>query len=441
MKYPARLNPLFVVALALSVYGDSLPFRANFSDSPQPFNIDVDKDFIDNTVLKASLTRFVTPVDEKEYLEGPPVHNATTVRDYWVNEYNWYNTQNRLNQKLHQYTTTVKLNTSAQYSQPIPLHFVHHRSPRVDAIPLLFIHGWPGSFIEVENIIDGLTNPPNATLPAFHVVAPSIPGFAFSPAVVATGFGDYEAAQAFHALMMQLEYEKYVIQAGDVGGIILRYQAHLFPDNVLAGLDNFWVVSPSETDRERYSRNQTTADETYIIDSLDSFFDNLWGYGQIQQTRPLKLAHAMTDSPVGLAMWIYDAVIQAVENRDVWTPEEIITWTMMHYIQGPYGGFRLYREGALNGAFNLTAFNDLPPVSQPVAISEFPLDIWYRTPLEWAQRTGNVQKRYIHDYGGHFPAWETPDLLLDDIWDFFGDLDILNSYRQIRLETGNDVTI
>jgi pimeloyl-ACP methyl ester carboxylesterase len=250
------------------------------------------------------------------------------------------------------------LNASTQYLEPIPLHFVHHQSPRADAIPLLFIHGWPGSFLEVENIIDELINPPNVTLPAFHVVAPSIPGFAFSPAPVATGFGDYEAAQAFHALMLQLKYQEYVIQGGDVGGIIMRYQSYLFPDNVLAGLNNFWPVSPSESDRERFNRNETTPDETYIINVLDNFFDKFWGYGQIQQTKPLKLAHAMTDSPIGLAMWIYDAVFAVVENRDVWTPEEIITWTMMHYIQGPYGGFRLYREGALVSLFiyNCLAF-------------------------------------------------------------------------------------
>lgn len=228
---------------------------------------------------------------------------------------------------------------------------MHHQSPRADAIPLLFIHGWPGSFIEVENIIESLTHPPNITMPAFHVVAPSIPGFSFSPAPITTGFGDYEAAQAFHALMIQLDYTQYVIQAGDVGGIIMRYQAHLFPDNVLAGLNNFWVVSPSQSDRERYDSNETTADETYVINLLDTFFNKHWAYGQIQQTKPLKLAHAMTDSPVGLAMWIYDAVSAVVENQAVWTPEEIITWTMMHYIQGPYSTFRLYTEGSLVSYF------------------------------------------------------------------------------------------
>lgn len=184
-------------------------------------------------------------------------------------------------------------------------------------------------------------------MPAFHVVAPSIPGFAFSPAPIKTGFGDYEAAQAFHALMVQLNYTKYVIQAGDVGGIIMRYQAHLFPDNVLAGLNNFWVVSPSRSDRERYKKNETTSDETYIINLIDTFFNKHWAYGQIQQTKPLRLAHAFIDSPIGLAMWIYDSVSGVVENKAVWTPEEIITWTMMHYIQGPYAGFRLYKEGAL----------------------------------------------------------------------------------------------
>ncbi|QKX59749.1 uncharacterized protein TRUGW13939_06891 [Talaromyces rugulosus] len=429
MKLPSSVPLLSVLILAGHVHGSiSAPFQWNFSESPRPFVVNVEKEFIDNTRLKASLTRFVTPIQEPDPLEGPSIYNATTIRDYWVNEYDWDKVEKHLNQNLQQYTTTVKLSATAQYLEPIPLHFVHHRSPRADAVPLLFIHGWPGSFIEVENIINSLTHPPNDTMPAFHVVAPSIPGFAFSPAPITTGFGDYEAAQAFHALMIQLNYTKYVIQAGDVGGVIMRYQAHLFPENVLAGLNNFWVVSPSQSDRERYEKNATTADETYVINSLDNFFNKHWAYGQIQQTQPLRLAHAMTDSPVGLAMWIYAAVSAVVDNPGVWTPEEIITWTMMHYMQGPYSTFRLYKEGALNGAFNLTAFDDLPMVEQPMAISEFPLDIWYRTPLEWAQRTGNVQKRYMHDRGGHFPAWETPHFLLDDIWDFFGQLDISHTW-------------
>ena len=159
----------------------------------------------------------------------------------------------------------------------------------------------------------------------------------------------------------------------------MRYQAHLYPDNVVSGLNNFWVVQPNATDLARYAANQTTPDENHIIKTLTSFIDTSWAYGQIQQTRPLKLAYAMTDSPLGLAMWIYDALVSAAWDASVWTPETVITWTMMHYIQGPYAAFRWYKEEATDGAFNTTKFADLPYVDVPMAISEFPGDLWYRT--------------------------------------------------------------
>lgn len=182
-------------------------------------------------------------------------------------------------------------------------------------------------------------------MPAFHVVAPSIPGFAFSPAPTKPGFGYIEAAHAFDALMQQLGYSKYVIQAGDAGGIIMRYQAHLYPDSVVSGVNNFWVVSPNESDLQLYHAGQASADETAIIDRMRYFMTSLWGYGQIQQTRPLRLAHGLTDSPIGLAMWIYDALWPSAWDVAVFTPKEIITWTMMHWIQGPYGAMSIYKQG------------------------------------------------------------------------------------------------
>lgn len=240
----------------------------------------------------------------------------------------------------------MDISKSSHYKEPTPLHFVHHKSPREDAIPLLFIHGWPGSFLEVGPIIERLVNPPSESTPAFHVVAPSIPGFGFSPAPTHAGFGYIESAHAFDQLMKQLGYHKYVIQGGDAGGIIMRYQAHYHPESVVSGLNNFWVMSPSEEDRTRLVQGQGSEDEVAVTNLLDYFLTELWGYGQIHQTRPLRVAHALTDSPVGLAMWLYDGIWPAVEDVALLTPKEIITWTMMHWIQGPYGPMRIYKEGA-----------------------------------------------------------------------------------------------
>jgi pimeloyl-ACP methyl ester carboxylesterase len=322
---------------------------------------------------------------------------------------------------LKQFTTVVEpvINNA---SLSVPLHFVHHRSPRKDAIPLLFIHGWPGSFLEVSNIIEGLTNPPNVSVPAFHVVAPSIPGFGFSPAPQKPGFGPFAAAHTFNELMHQLGYSKYVIQGGDFGGVILRYQAHLFPEQVVSVLSNFWIIQPSEHDIRVFVEGGATPDEAAYLRILQSYKNHGSGYRLMQSTQPLTVAYAMADSPLGNAMWIYSLMANIIDPAiTAWAPEEIITWSLMYYIQGPYSGMRFYKEAQDDGALAGLDFGILPLVNVPVAISQFPYDITYRMPLDWAQRGGNVLKRVVHNRGGHFAAYEVPTLLLNDVWSWFGD--------------------
>jgi len=317
-------------------------FKATFGPTPKPFEISVDSEFIGLTKLKASLTRYTTDLEVPDFTDGPPRHNVSAIRDYWVNKYDWAKVEREINQNLTQFTTTVYAGTN--YTDPIPLHFVHHRSTRPDAIPLLFIHGWPGSFLEVTKIINDLTSPKNSSLPAFHVVAPSLPGYGFSPAPHKPGLGLRETGQAFNYLMtQQLDYPKYVIQGGDFGGFTLRYMAGEFPETVVSALSNFFLVPPNSTDLARFAANATTEEENSQIIDLGEFEAHYAGYRDIQQTRPLQLAVAMTDSPVGFAAWIYDFMFNHVDAYP-WTAEEIITWAMMYWIQGPYGGFSMYKE-------------------------------------------------------------------------------------------------
>jgi pimeloyl-ACP methyl ester carboxylesterase len=326
--------------------------------------------------------------------------------------------------RFQQFTTVVEpVINNATY--PVPLHFVHHRSNRSDAIPLLFIHGWPGSFLEVGHIIGNLTNPPNASVPAFHVVAPSIPGFGFSPAPQSPGFGPADAAHAFNELMQQLGYSKYVIQGGDFGGVTLRYQAHLFPQQVISALSNFWIIQPGDNDMQVFAEGKATPDEVAYINIIEIYINQWSGYRLIQSTEPLTIAYGITDSPLANALWIYSVMAKVVDPAlTSWTPEEIITWSMMYYIQGPYGGMRFYKEVQNDGGFATLNFGVLPQVEVPVAISQFPYDLTYRMPLDWAQRGGNVLKRTVHSHGGHFAAYEVPELLINDIWSWFGDKEL-----------------
>lgn len=326
---------------------NGLNYNGSFTDSIEPFAVFVKEDFLERTRLKASLTRFVDEYEQPEFVDGPSSAFARKVAIYWANTYDWRKIEASINAKLPQFTTIVHPSPSpANYTLPVPLHFVHQKSSRPDAIPLLFVHGWPGSFLEVESLLDQLTNPPSASLPAFHVVAPSIPGYGFSPSPRASGFGYRAAGSTFHALMLKLGYSKYVFQGGDAGDLINRYAAHDFPDSIISGLSNFWIVPPNEKDLQRFREGKSTNDERYLINLYNNFISKGWAYGQIQQTRPLKLAHAMTDSPVGFAMWIYDSVVAGVPDPSIWTEELLITWTMMHWIPGPYGAFSLYKNGA-----------------------------------------------------------------------------------------------
>ncbi|KAH6658563.1 Alpha/Beta hydrolase protein [Truncatella angustata] len=402
-----------------------LNFEASFSEDVKEFHVNVHEEFLAASKLKASLTRFVDDIDQPDFADGPPRRVVEEVAKYWSNEYDWRKVEAQINETFEQYTTIVQTLTP-DFPHPLPLHFVHHRSPRADAIPLLFIHGWPGSFLEVENLLGPLTNPTNNNLPAFHLVAPSIPGYGFSPSPRHPGMGYRAAAHAFHALMQKLGYSRYVYQGGDAGDFIGHFAALDFPDAVVSGHSNFWISPPSPSDLARYDAGEATEDEKYIIEKLGKFSNEFWSYGIIHQTRPLKLSIGLTDSPVGLAMWIYD--VSSFEDPEIFTTERLITWTMMHWINGPYAALSIYKHGQKDGVISVRGINTMPYISQPIALSQFPRDIWYRTPLEWAKRTGNVVYFAKHERGGHFAATDAPDLLIQDIRKFFGNAQLSGTH-------------
>ena len=171
--------------------------------------------------------------------------------------------------------------------------------------------------------------------------------------------------------MQQLNYTRYVVQGGDFGSVILRFIAASYPDNVISALSNLYIVPPNATDRERYELGQTTAEENKSIEDYDFYLNKFQGYRIIQSNRPKALAIGMADSPLGNAMWIYDLMQEAVDFH-VWTPEEIITWTMMYQIQGPYGGFRWYLEAA-----NEVSKNKQITQMKITELSSFPLPLCF----------------------------------------------------------------
>lgn len=402
--------------------------RANYSDSPEPFAIDVEPRFVDDVRYRVRTSRAPSLIEGLEPLnsDGPTLANYSAIRNYWIDEYDWFAEQTSINKDLKQFTTTVHSKDS-KYTHPVPLHFVHHRSPRDDAIPLLFVHGWPGSFLEVRHLIGLLTHPPNSSVPAFHVVAPSIPGYGFSPAPTHAGYGTTEAGHSFHALMQQLGYPRYVQQGGDIGGFVLRRQAALYPDNVVSALSNFWVVRPNDTDLDlaRYAANETSEGESTYIKALETFIVQGSGYRHMHETQPLTLAYLANDSPLGFLIWIYALMEPLIDPRTTsWSLGEIITWSLMYTIQGPYGGFRMYKETLHEGDFQDVSFGTPPFVHQPIGVATRPYDPGFWVPLSWMQRDGNVKAVYEHEFGGHFAADKDTKSLADDVYRWFGDREL-----------------
>ena len=369
------------LGLASDGYGNfsnlnsGVPFDTNFPSTPTAWNISINKKFIAITKLKVALTRYHVDIDLPPWTEGPPRSNITEFRDYWLNKYDWYAVEKQLNEKYKQFVTSVSLPDS-NYTDPVALHFVHHRSSHANAIPLLFMHGTPGSFMEVGALLQPLTDPPPGQ-PAFHVVAPSMPGYGFSPAPKIPGMDPTHAAATMNELMKQLGYDKYVIQAGDWGGIVLRYIGGLHSENVVSALANFFIVAPNATDEARLAANQTTPDETTYMKGIKKYGENS-GYRLLMSETPLQVVIGMTDSPLGNLAFVWTTMKSLSDPNYIWTLEEIITWSMMYWIPGPYASMRHYREMAIHGVFAGTTLGNVYPfVPVPVGVTEWPGDFWY----------------------------------------------------------------
>lgn len=339
LKFDLLLALSFPYSQAFSSKDLNFPFTS--SSDPKPFHISVNRQFIEETTLKVKLYRPSRDIQVADWSDGVPGDKLSAVADYWANEYRWSAIQGEINANFSHYTITVPGN--GNYLHPIPLHFIHHRSPRSDATPLLLLHGWPSSFLEWSKIISGLISPPNSSLPAFHIIAPTLPGFGFSPAPEFPGLGSSEMGHAFDALMKKLGYHRYALYSTDLGFAIAAQMISDVASSILAHMTDFYMIYPDTADQQRFALNQTTEEENAYIAASSAWAAMDSGYSVIQSTRPLSIAQAMTDSPVGFLGWIWQ-LMNTLGDGYVYTPEELITNAMMLFIQGTYGNFRMYKE-------------------------------------------------------------------------------------------------
>ncbi|KAJ4301056.1 hypothetical protein N0V90_003146 [Kalmusia sp. IMI 367209] len=385
---------------------------------PKPYTVNVDPAFIQETRDKVIKFRETVDIDAPAWFDGPPATDINAVAKYWAEEYDWSAVQDGINANFSHYYTTVPA-PGGNYTQPLDLHFIHQRSEREDAIPILFLHGWPSTSLEWEKIILPLANPEDDSQPAFHVVAPDIPGYGFSPAPKAPGLGPSEHASVFASLMEQLGYDRYVLYSTDLGAVVAFSYIVDYADRIINHITDFYLTLPSDEDTARYTANQTTPEETRYLNSINAFFGSHSAYSALHSTYPLSIAYALNDSPVGFLAWRYQ-LAWTVSDKP-YTPEELITEALLLYIPGVYGNIRNYKE-----LFSLTQFVPKKPFTVPTSVLQYgyeknwpehypELAYFNYVPRDWVERTANVTYFARHETGGHFPALSEPEWVIEDI--------------------------
>ena len=359
-----------------------------------PFTIEIPQTDLDDLRERLLRVRWPEPVPGAGAERGMPQDRMRELVEYWATKYDWRAHEARLN-AFPQFRTTID-------GQPI--HFLHVRSPRPDALPLILTHGWPGSVVEFLDVIGPLTDP-GADGPAFHLVIPSLPGYGFSAPLTGTGWTINRIARAWAELMASLGYDRYGAQGGDWGSGISRELGRVDPEHVIGIHINYLLTfgSPAGLDSSDQER----------LAGLQRFTGDLGGYMAIQSTRPDTLSYGLADSPVGQLAWIAEKFVEWTDtDTDGVDVDALLTNVTLYWLTNTAGSSaQLYYEFT-------HAWAEPERSSVPTGVAVFRHDI--ALPVRsLAEQTDTVTHWTEFDRGGHFAALETPDLLVDDVRTFF----------------------
>lgn len=390
----------------------------------RPFQINVPDAKIER--LRQKLALCDLPDDELSGAEpwscGPPVSEISRLVTTWQTSYDWRKAEAHLN-TFPQFIASIDVEGFGSYN----VHHIHKRSSTPGSIPLLFLHGWPGSFIEVTKMIDELVQGDGvAGTRTFHVVAPSLIDFGFSSPSRAATFSFEQHAEAYDKLMSAVGYNEYVIQGGDVGSLVAKYIAKQYgPSRCLAYHTNTPAASQPnpETDPALHAEwiaTGPTESERRGLARAAAFATDGMGYYKQMTTRPLTTGYGLRDSPAALLAWIVEKLRAWADPSHVWTDDEILTWVSVHHFStpGPEAPGNVYRamEHSDPPAFGVAA----EYVDVPFGVARFANDIAV-LPKLWNRTLGPLV--YVGEYerGGHFAAWERPDAIIQDLRKMFGD--------------------
>jgi pimeloyl-ACP methyl ester carboxylesterase len=391
------------IAFNPGLIGEAIAASSDESDAKAivPFTLKIPESALIDLRRRLEATRWPERETVADWSQGVPLARIQALVEYWLTKYDWRRCEAMLN-RFGQFKTQI---------DGLRFHFLHVRSRHANALPLILTHGWPGSVIEFHKVIGPLTEPTahgGKAEDAFHVVVPSLPGYGFSDRPTQTGWNSVKTAAAWTQLMPRLGYKRYVAQGGDWGASVTTELAHLRPPE-LAGIHlNMLFVLP------RVLPKELSEEEQAALAALDNFGKEGFGYAKQQATRPQTLGYALTDSPVGQAAWIYEKFAEWTDSNGnpetVLSMDEMLDDIMLYWLPGTAASAaRMYWENSKID-FTATAVIDLP-----VGCSIFPKEI-YRAPRSWAQL---VYRNLIHwnelDRGGHFAAFEQPELFVNEL--------------------------
>jgi len=377
-----------------------------------PFHVEVPQEALDDLRRRIDATRWPSKELVQDRSQGVQLETLQALARYWATDYDWRKAEAKLN-ALPQFTTQI---------DGVDIHFIHVKSPRSDALPLIMTHGWPGSVIELLETVGPLTDPAahgGQAADAFDLVLPSVPGYGFSGEPTELGWDSSRTARAWAELMSRLGYTRYVAQGGDVGAAITDAMGRQAPVGLVGIHTNLLVTTlaglplPENTEEERAAR-----------EAINTFRATGFGYFLEQATRPQTIGYGLHDSPVALAAWMLDhdtdsyykisrAFVDQKPSGNL-TRDHILDNISVYWLTSTgTSAARSYWESGQ--AAVRSAGQAPPPVNLPVGFTTFPGEIW-RSPRSWVEASyPNVTYFNEVDKGGHFAAWEEPELFSTEI--------------------------
>ncbi len=379
----------------------------------RPFRIDIPQADLDDLRRRIAQTRWPDEIPGVGWDRGVPLGYLKELADYWRGSYDWRAAEARLN-AYPQFVTEI---------EGVNVHFLHVRSPEADALPLILTHGWPGTVAEFLDVIEPLTDPVahgGAAADAFHLVIPSIPGYAFSGPTGQVGWDTGRVAGAWKELMSRLGYDRYAVQGGDWGMPISLRLGLADPEHVVGVHLNMCVTFPPQDPAAMAGLGEA---DLARLEFTAQFMQDGTGWQRIQSTRPQTLSYALTDSPVGQLAWIAEKYKEWTDSakvpEDAVSRDHILTAVSIYWLTATAGSSaQLYYESSHMDADFVRTWAGPWPLTMPVGVASFPKDA-VRPVRRFAEQILPTLSQWTEfDRGGHFPALEQPQLLVSDIRTF-----------------------